>query len=312
LTALAEPDLTSRTKASEPVEKLAFPISDSLPTETEPAGPGWQPPGVDELKPALVPNIACPQQQVIEQAGEHVREFVNDVSQFAAVEEILHEQLDASGHPVTKLRRSFNYVASISQSGPGVITVDEDRIGRSDLGDFPDQIATRGLPTLALVFHPSLRDDYEMNCEGLGDWNGQATWLVHFRQRNDRPKRVKGYQVGAESYLVGLKGRAWISADTYRIVRMESELVNPIPEIRLSSDHQIVEYGAVTFEKKNTTLWLPKSAELYFDFRKRRYYRRHSFSTFLLFAVDANDKVINPPVSRDQPEPRENTSSQNN
>jgi hypothetical protein len=86
-----------------------------------------------------------------------------------------------------------------------------------------------------------------MSCEGLGDWNGQATWLIHFRQRDDRPKRVKGYKVGEEVYLVGLKGRAWISADTYQIVRMESELVNPVPEIRLRSDRQIVEYGCSDF-----------------------------------------------------------------
>jgi tetratricopeptide (TPR) repeat protein len=312
LTEVQGPHLTDRTKATKSVDKFTTNIADALVTDTEPAGGKWQPPGIDDLKPPVVPNISCPQQQVIELAGAHVREFVNDISQFAAVEEILHEQLDAGGRPITKLRRNFNYVASISQTRPGEIMVDEDRIGRTDLGDFPDQIATRGLPTLALIFHPDLRDDYEMTCEGLGDWKGQATWLVHFRQRDDRPKRVKGYKLGEEVHPVGLKGRAWISADTYQIVRIESELVNPIPEIRLLSDHQIVEYGAVTFAKKNTTLWLPKSAELYFELRKRRYYRRHSFSDFLLFAVDSNDKALNPPVSKDQAETHENNLPKSN
>ncbi len=312
LTELQKPDLLNKTQSSKSFEKLTPAIADPEMIGAEVEGQKWQPAGVDDRKPVVVPNVTCPQQQVIEQAGLSVRELVNDLSQFAAIEDILHEQVNANGHPITKLRRTFNYVASISQSPAGVISVDEDRTGRSDLGDFPEQIATRGLPTLALIFHPDLRGDYDMNCEGLSDLNGQATWLVHFRQRDDRPKRIKGYKVGGQVYLVGLKGRAWISADTYQIVRMESELVNPIPEIRLRSDHQIVEYGAVNFAKKNTTLWLPQSAELYFDFRNRRYYRRHSFSNFLLFAVDSNDKALNPPVSKDQIDPREKSSVQNN
>jgi hypothetical protein len=50
----------------------------------------------------------------------------------------------------------------------------------------------------------------------------------------------------------------------------------------------------VPFTKKNTTLWLPKSAEIYFDFRKHRYYRRHSFDHYMLYSVDADEKRKEP------------------
>ena len=65
-------------------------------------------------------------------------------------------------------------------------------------------------------------------------------------------------------------------------------------EIQLLSEHQVVEYGPVPFARKNTTLWLPKSAEIYFDFRRHRYYRRHSFDHYMLFAVDSNEKRKEP------------------
>jgi hypothetical protein len=71
-------------------------------------------------------------------------------------------------------------------------------------------------------------------------------------------------------------------------------MVKPIPEIQLLSEHQTVEYGPVPFPKKNTTLWLPKTAEIYFDFRKHRYYRRHSFDHYLLFSVDTDEKRKEP------------------
>jgi hypothetical protein len=78
-------------------------------------------------------------------------------------------------------------------------------------------------------------------------------------------------------------------------MRIESEIVQPIPEIQLLSEHQIVQYGPILFPQKNATLWLPKSAEIYFDFRKHRYYRRHRFDHYMLFSVDSGDKP-KPPV----------------
>ena len=147
-----------------------------------------------------------------------------------------------------------------------------------------------------------MRVNFEMSCEGLGDWQGQAAWLVRFRQRSDRPNRMHSYKVGGQVHSVDLKGRAWITADKFQIIRIVAEMITPIPEIQLLSEQQIVEYGPVPFTKKNTTLWLPKSAEIYFDFRKHRYYRRHSFDHYMLYSVDADEKrkepVANSPAEK--------------
>ena len=98
-----------------------------------------------------------------------------------------------------------------------------------------------------------------------------------------------------QSYRVDLKGRAWISADTFQIVHVEADMVNPIHEIQLLSEHQIVEYGPVPFAKKKTMLWLPKNVEIYFDFRKHRYYRQYNFDDYALFDVDVSENHKRPP-----------------
>jgi tetratricopeptide (TPR) repeat protein len=268
-------------------------------------GPGlsfrsWQPAGVDEIKPALAAGVACPSERVIEESGKRVLELSQDVTRFAAVEDLLHQRLDEFGTPTRTETRKFNYVASITESEPGFLSVDEDRAERLDLGGYPDQIASTGFVGLALVFHPHMRDNFQISCEGLGDWHGQATWVLHFRQRDDRPVRMHSYKVGDQMHPVKLKGRAWITADNFQIVRIESEMVKPMPEIQLLSEHQVVEYGPIPFAKKNTSLWLPKSAEIYFDFRKHRYYRRHSFNRYMLFSVDSEEKA-NPPKSAPPP-----------
>ncbi len=251
----------------------------------------WEPRGIDEVQPPVAANVSCPYQKVLDGVGDRVKQFVDDVVRFSAIEDLLHEELDELGNPITKVTRQFNYMVSISNNRPGYLAVDEYRNENSGSEEFPDHIATRGLPTLAFVFHPDLRADFKITCEGLGQWNGRATWLLHFRQRDDRPNRFHEYKVGELTYPASLKGRAWIAADTLQIVRIESELVRPLPKLQILNEHQTVEYGPVLFQRTHTELWLPKKAELYLDVHKRHYFRRNSFDHFMLFSVDSEGKV---------------------
>ena len=93
------------------------------------------------------------------------------------------------------------------------------------------------------------------------------------------------------SYSVALKGRAWISADNYQILRMETDIVAPIPQIKLLAEHTAIEYGPVNFQQDNVTLWLPQSAEVYFAWAGKQMHRRHSFSNYLLFGVDEKQRI---------------------
>jgi tetratricopeptide (TPR) repeat protein len=254
----------------------------------------WNPLGVDEVKPSIAEGVACPFSRVMGESGKRVEELVQNVERFAAVEDLLHQNLDNYGIPVRTLTRKYNYVAEISEPKAGVLSVDEYRAERLTLDGYPDSIASNGFAALALVFHPHMRETFTMTCEGLGDWGGHASWLVHFRQREDRPNQMHGYKVGDQIRLVGLKGRAWIAADSFQILRMEADIVHPVPEIQLVSEHQIVEYGPVPFPKKQTTIWLPKTAQIYFDLRKHHYYRRHSFEHYMLFSVDSDEKRKEP------------------
>ena len=254
----------------------------------------WQPPGVDEVQLALAPGVTCPSSKVIDESGKRVQELADDVTRFSAVEDLFHQPLDEFGNPAGSETRKYNYVASISEPRPGLVAINEYRADNLTVNDYPGHIASTGLAALAFVFHPHVRDSFEMVCEGLGDWHGQPSWLVHFRQRKDQFNSMHAYKVGDQTYPVDMKGRAWITADNFQIVRIEAEMVRPMPEIELLSEHQIVEYGPVPFEKGRATLWLPKTGEIYLDFRRHKFYRRHSFDHYMLFSVDSIEKRKEP------------------
>jgi len=280
----------------EAAEAAAKPSPVTETTVVLPLPSNWLPPDVDEKVPPVEAAASCALDKVIERAGNRVEEFVKNVDRFTASESLKHESINKWGLAESTETREFDYVASIEQYRPGYFSVSEYRRGTHALSDFPDGVETTGMPALALVFHPSNAGNFAMSCEGLGRWNGRLTWQVHFRQRADKPNTIRAYKVGrtGPAYPVALRGRAWIAADSYQIVRMETDLVAPLPEIRLLTDHTIVDYGPVHFRKGSVEMWLPQSAELYSDWKGRRMHRRLSFSHYLLFSVDEKQKISEP------------------
>ena len=255
----------------------------------------WLPPDVDEKVPAVESSTPCALDEVLQRAGKRVEEFVRNVDRFTASEFLKHESINKWGLAESPDTRKFDYVASIEQYRPGYFSVTEYRSGPS-VSEFPDGVETTGLAALALIFHASNAGNFAMSCEGLAQWNGKPAWQVHFRQRPDKPNTIRSYRLGQSgpSYSVALRGRAWIAADTYEIVRMETDLVAPIPEIRLVTDHTLVDYGPVSFKGGNVEMWLPQSAELFCNWRGKRMHRRLSYSNYMLFSVDEKQKIAEP------------------
>ena len=241
---------------------------------------------VDSQKPNVAAGVSCPP-NILQMTANPSKQLVDSVAQFSAVEHLVHENISAQGTPRNRETRDYNYVVSISEPPHGALSIQEYR----DAGnlEMPDKITTNGLPILAVAFHPLFRDDFEMRCEGLGDWKGQAAWLVYFRQLDTKPSRLRSYVVNKNYYPVSLKGRAWIAAENYQILHLETDLVKAIPEIHLNTEHTSVSYGPVAFRKHGTDLWLPMSADMYVSWGNRRFHRSENFDHFMLFSTDATD-----------------------
>lgn len=109
---------------------------------------------------------------------------------------------------------------------------------------------------------------------------------MNFRQRPDSPNRFRTYRTDKGVFMVKLKGRAWLATNTGDVLHLETDLMEPIPEAQLTRDHLVIDYAPQRFEKMKTQLWLPSRAELYSEWKGKRYRIRHSFRDFMLFSVD--------------------------
>ena len=254
----------------------------------------WMPPDVDESMPAVEAGAACQMQQISDDTAKRVEAFIDGVNRISATETLDHEVIDRFGLTAKHESRRYSYVESLTEIKPGMYRVEEYRDGTMGLDVFPERLASLGLGSMVLIFHPVYRDEYEMTCEGLTLWHDRKVWQVHFRQRKDKPARMREYNVGKNVYSVGLRGRAWIAADTFQVVSIETDLVSPVPQIRLAAEHISIDYEPVQFHKKQEELWLPQNAELFFDFNGRRIHRRHHFDDYRLFSVEDNQKISAP------------------
>jgi Tetratricopeptide repeat len=246
----------------------------------------WVPPNVDDAVPPVETGVSCPLHQILTEAGERVIEFVNNVDRFSATETMNHEGLNEFGLAVHSERRSFNYLVSIQEFRPGVYDVQEFRDGLTTPDIFPEHVATVGTVALVFVFHPNYANDFEFLCEGRTHQGGQDAWQIHFSQKPDHSPRLRSYRLANRYFRVGLKGRAWISTETFQVLRLESDLTGTLPEIRLRADHEDIQYGPVLVKRKELVLWLPASSEIFLDFNGHRIHRQQLLSDYFFFWVD--------------------------
>jgi hypothetical protein len=259
------------------------------------ANGSWIPEDIDAAAPPVTAGVTCSLPTVLDRAGQRVEELVHNADRFTASESLMHEAIDSSGRLGPSTTAQFNYLVSYTEDKSGYLKVDEFRNNGIPLDQaFPNHIATIGTPSLVLIFHPRYAGNFKMDCEGLGQWHGKPAWQVRFEQRADRPNMTYSFTVNRMSYSVNLRGRAWILADSFQVARLETDLQEPMPKIRLRLDHQSVEYRPVEASANGLQLWLPSSTELYMDFLGRRFYRKHSFSDFTIFSVGTQSQIANP------------------
>jgi hypothetical protein len=239
--------------------------------------------------------LSCPFEEVMRSASRRLEEFVENVNRVSAIEVLEHERLNKHGKVVEREKRTFNYVAIVELMSPGNLNVEEYRDGILGAnGGFPHDMATVGMPSLAMIFHPAHVAEFEMACEGMGAWRERRVWQVRFQQRKDRPARMSDFRVGTKLLPVQLKGVAWIDTENYQIVHLETDLMEAMPEVKLYTEHQALEYGPVEFGDHKTAMWLPQEAEIDLETGGRHFHHRHSYSKYRIFSVEVGQKIGSP------------------
>ena len=264
--------------------------ADAPKPEITPLVEHWVPPNVDEIQAPVEPGAACDLPDILARAGTQLQRLPDTLDRFSATERLEHQDVSETGIASKGETVSFAYVVSIHETRRGSLNVEEYRNGKDDASVFPEHFATRGLPSQVFVFHPYYQGEFDMKCEGLARQGTSFAWQVHFEQKPNVPSRMQVHYLNGRRFPVPLKGRAWIDSTSYQVVRLQTDLREPVKPAGLYAQHTDIEYGPVRFRKDNLDLWLPIRAEFFIQTKGHRVHRRHDFSDYVLFAVE--DKQI--------------------
>jgi hypothetical protein len=186
----------------------------------------------------------------------------------------------------------FSYVAEIDQGPAGSFWVEEYRQAKTQ-GDAPP-LSDTGTAAFALIFHPEKIGKFEFHCEERQSLDGSSVWQLRFEEKPDLRQSFHQIRINRSEYHLRLKGHAWIAAEAYDILRLQTDLVAPLPDIHLQKEHLDVTYAPVEFGKPKFRVWLPESASMEISYRGHRYQRMHRFSGFQLFLVVTEERVKAP------------------
>jgi len=259
----------------------------------------WAPLDIDAKEYPVAQDVACSLEDVLQRAQLRAAKQLGNFEKFVATERVEHQEVDANGVAGPVRAHDFNYLVFIKRPREGYVFLDEERDGGENLGSFPTLLASKGLVALGVyIFDPQYEPDFAYRCEGLGQWRGQPAWELRFEQRKEVPSRIRTWRNSRGLFQVPLKGRVWVSANSYDVLHIETDLREPQKAIELDRDHLVIDYGPVQFEHGKTSLWLPWHAELFMELHGKRYHHRHTLTNYELFSVDTTHSVSAPKENR--------------
>lgn len=260
----------------------------------------WAPPDIDAVKPFVISDATCSLEQVLKSAGQNAERFVSTLEEFSATEEFQAIEMKRDGALDKPSAEAYNYFAFVEHVTPTVFQVNEVREQRSQPVQLSTRISDLGVPGLALAFHPTIQPDLDWTCEGLGKWNDRPAWVVHFRQRVDRPSVLAMFATPSHSFSMPLKGRAWVSQQNGEVLHLDTDLVKEIQPVDLKREHFAIDYKLVSFEKHKTDLWLPENVDSYIQYQGHFLHHYHHFTNFKLFWVGATQTISDPKQAKEQ------------
>lgn len=292
---LSDPVSPKSSTPSHPDQATA-PPEDELP---------WAPPQIDAREFPTASNVTCKADEVLDIAEKRLNAQLLNFEKFTATEHIIHQEIELTGVPDLPKEKQFSYIVFVIPYAGDSLYLEESRDGGPNLAAFPTAMITTGLTSLGVaLLQPVNRDGFIYTCEGLTSVRGQAAWQIRFEEKKDTSKNIRRWRNNNVTYNIRVKGRLWLASASYDMLRIETDLLEPVQGLGLTRDHLQVDYGPVSFLDGKQWLWLPWSADMYMEWRHKRFHHQHSLSDYMLFGVDTTDKVTAPKAPPEPEEPK--------
>jgi len=268
------------------LQKAATPYTDYI-HNPSPELPGIEPAG-DQVK--LDPLLTA--------VGKNVAELFQKFPNTSSLEKIHQEKLDRKGKSGGRLDQKFRYLCLIpsGQWGPRTDEYRADSAGHAAYpqGLLQNFMLTSGFVAAPLVFHPTYQPGSMFRLLGRQKNKGRDAYVIAFAQEPKRSRMYGTFNCDGKMRETYYQGVAWIDSTTFQILRLRTDLLAPLPILKLQSETTEIEFQEVHFSRIAEGFWVPAQVTVTIDWEGRRLRNRHEYSDFVVFNVDAMEKIGKP------------------
>lgn len=253
---------------------------------------------VPELKDLVPATDQAPLDSVLSAVGKRVEAYFQNFPNTVSMEEIHQEKLSHKGKVGETLDQKFQYLC--------LTPTEESRLGfteyRANLSGERGQpqglkdgfMLTSGFASASLIFHPIYQTEATFRLLGRQKIDGRDTFVVAFAQRPEKARLNGVFKMGETSMPTFSQGLAWVDSESYEILRMRTDLLKPLPDVRLEKETTEIDFGENHFKSIAQAFWLPRAVQVSVDWNGKSLRNKHAYSDFKLFNVGATQKIGKP------------------
>jgi hypothetical protein len=208
-----------------------------------------------------------------------------------------------SAGDATTRDETYHYMILTRPAQGGRLAVSEYRTARNGkpIGQTaPGAPGFQGFISAWIVFSSANQAESRFRYLGQQRVNGHTTYVLGFAQTPGSVESPGEIVVNNESIPMLLQGIAWIDQSDFRIVRLRTDLLAPLPLILVEKQTANILFGPVHIADLAAELWLPKAVNLQMEVRGQVVREEHSYSKYRLF--QAKSRIVLP--SGDEPASR--------
>ena len=232
---------------------------------------------------------------ILAAVGENVTKLYADLPNISSSENVRQEKLSQQGKPGEAQEHKYRYLCLMlaDRWGP---SADEYRTDSSGTRSYQGGMAegfmlTAGFVSGPLLFHPAYQKGSTFRLLGSQKVQGREAFVIAYAQNPARSRLYGTFQDSKNSRPMHKQGLVWIDSETHQIIRLTSDLLRPLSELRLEKVKTEIAFGEVHFNRTENGFWLPNEVTVTLDWNGKAFRNKHQYSEFQLFSVDSTQKL---------------------
>jgi hypothetical protein len=162
----------------------------------------------------------------------------------------------------------------------------------ANLGGNPGDPQSVGLGNTWLLFDTRNLKEARFRYLGKQKLGKHETFVVAFAQLPETVTLPAQISMSGVTCSYMRQGVLWIDQTLYQILRLETDLLAPLPGIKLDEVRTEVDFAEVRIPERNLSLWLPKELEVLIETEDQATVERHRYSEYRL--LTATSRIILP------------------